>query len=288
MKTYNELYLETRRTLRAAGISGSDLEARLIIMSAAGKTREELLNVNRLYVTDKNTMPAVEDMTRRRLEGEPVAYIVGEWEFYGIPIKVNENVLIPRIDTELLAGEAIRLLKSRGGAGKVLDLCSGSGCIGLAIASNLPGCRVVLVDNSEQAHSLSRMNMINNNLSRNVTPILADVLDLPPAIMSEYDMIVSNPPYIPTRDLESLDVTVRDYEPVNALDGGPDGLYFFRAITTNWVSILKQGGILAFECGVGQAEDAKTIMSDAGFIGIEILKDTQGIDRVVTGIKNLC
>jgi len=288
MKTYNELYLETRRTLRAAGISGSDLEARLIIMSAAGKTREELLNVNRLYVTDKNTMPAVEDMTRRRLEGEPVAYIVGEWEFYGIPIKVNENVLIPRIDTELLAGEAIRLLKSRGGAGKVLDLCSGSGCIGLAIASNLPGCRVVLVDNSEQAHSLSRMNMINNNLSRNVTPILADVLDLPPAIMSEYDMIVSNPPYIPTRDLESLDVTVRDYEPVNALDGGPDGLYFFRAITTNWVSILKQGGILAFECGAGQAEDAKTIMSDAGFIGIEILKDTQGIDRVVTGIKNLC
>ena len=286
MKTYNELYLETRRTLRAAGISGSDLEARLIIMSAAGKTREELLNSNRLYVTDKNTMPVVEDMTRRRLEGEPVAYIVGEWEFYGIPIKVNENVLIPRIDTELLAGEAIRLLKSRGGAGKVLDLCSGSGCIGLAIASNLPGCRVVLVDNSEQAHSLSRTNMINSNLSRNVTPILADVLDLPPAIMSEYDMIVSNPPYIPTRDLEALDATVRDYEPVNALDGGPDGLYFFRAITTNWISILKQGGILAFECGAGQAEDVKTIMSDTGFIGIEILKDTQGIDRVVTGIKS--
>ena len=286
MKTYNELYLETRRTLRSAGISGSDLEARIMVMSAAGKTREELLNSGRLFVADMNILSSVADMIRRRLEGEPVAYIVGEWEFYGLPIQVNESVLIPRIDTELLAGEAIKLLKSRGGSGKVLDLCAGSGCIGLAIASNLPGCRVVLVDNSEQAHSLCRINMINNRLSRNVTPILADALDPPPAIMSEYDLIVSNPPYIPTREIEILDASVRDYEPLTALDGGPDGLYFFRAITTNWVSILKQGGILAFECGAGQAEDVGAIMNDAGFLEIRILKDTQEIDRVVTGIKN--
>ena len=286
MKTYNELFLETRRALRTAGITAFDLEARLIIMSATGKTREELLDASKLYITDKEILDVVKDMTRRRLNGEPVAYIVGEWEFYGLPIKVNENILIPRVDTELLAGEAIRLLRARGGVSRVLDLCAGSGCIGLAIASNLPGCRIVLVDNSDHSHAVCRINMINNRLSRNVAVIQADVLEPPPAIMSEYDMIVSNPPYIPTRDIESLDVSVREYEPIHALDGGPDGLYFFRAIVTNWTSILKQGGILAFECGQGQAQAVRMIINDAGFTDIKVLKDTQGIERVVTGIKS--
>jgi len=283
MKTYNDIYLSTRRKLRAAGIEAHDLEARLIVAHATGKTREGLVSSGRLYVTDSTISRSVEEMIQRRLGGEPVAYIVGEWEFYGLPMVVNGSVMIPRIDTELLAGEAIKLVRRRTGQARLIDLCTGSGCIGLAVAANAPGCKVVLADNSDPALAVCRLNMLRNNLSRNVTAIEADVLETPPALLGMFDVIVCNPPYIPTGDLKTLDFSVREHEPLHALDGGPDGLYFFRAVVTNWPVLLKNGGNIALECGVGQAAPVREILEDGGFSNIKTHLDTLGVERVVVG-----
>ena len=283
MNTYNDVYLKTRRKLRAAGVEGHDLEARLIVAHAAGKTREELVNLRNFFITDTTMVEAVEEMVKRRLAGEPVAYIVGEWEFYSLPLTVDRTVLIPRIDSEVLAGEAIRLIKQRAGKSRLLDLCTGSGAIGLAVAANVPDCRVVLADSSEKALAICRLNMLRNRLSRNTTAILTDALDTPPALLGTFDAIVSNPPYIPTLELINLDTSVRDHEPAEALDGGADGLDFFRAIAKNWQILLKPGGFLAFECGEGQSGDVREIMEDYGYRNIERHLDTLGIERVLIG-----
>ena len=283
MVTYNEIYLDVRRKLRAAGVVAHDLEARLIVAYAAGKTREELLASSRMFVTDLAIQRSVDEMLKRRLNGEPVAYIVGEWEFYSLPILVNESVMIPRVDTEVLAEVAIKLIRRRGWQTRLLDMCAGSGCVGLAVAANVPGCRVVLADVSEQALAICRTNMLRNSLSRHVTAIEVDAMDTPPALLGAFDVIVSNPPYIPTRDLQTLDRSVRDYEPVSALDGGPDGLYFFRAIATNWSTLLKPSGNLALECGEGQADSVREILEDSGFKDIKTYPDSLGIERVVVG-----
>ena len=281
METYNDIFLAARKTLRAAGVEASDLEARLIISRATGKSREELLQSSRLFLTDPSVKQAVYEMLTRRLKGEPIAYILGEWEFFSLPFVVNESVLIPRVDTELLADEAIRLTKRHGEKSRVLDLCTGSGCIGIAIAANVPDCRVVLVDNSPPALKLCRANAMR--LVRNTTTIDADAMAPPPKLLGMLDVMVSNPPYIPTADLITLDDSVRFYEPVHALDGGEDGFDFFRAITANWRAVLKPGGHMLFECGINQAETLRGIMEENGFTDIRTLTDTLGIERVVIG-----
>jgi len=283
MKTYNDMYLDARRRLRSSGVSMHDLEARLIVSHASGKTREEYVASSRFYVTDPEIERAVNDMVSRRMSGEPVAYIVGEWEFYGLPMAVNESVLIPRTDTELLAEVSINLLKRRGWQTRVLDLCAGSGCVGLAIAANVPNCRVVLADISGEALAVCRANMLKNKLNRQVTAIEVDATEPAPSLLGSFDVIVSNPPYIPTRDIEKLDASVRDFEPTEALDGGPDGLYIIRAIANNWSSLLKPSGNLAIECGIGQADAVREIMDDCGYKDIKIHTDTGGIERVVVG-----
>jgi len=283
MNTYNNIYLESRRKLRAAGVEAHDLEARLIVSHASGKTREELLTSSHIYVTDAAIQRSVDDMIERRIGGEPVAYIVGEWEFYGLPVIVNESVLIPRIDTEVLADAAIKLMKRRGWQTRLIDLCAGSGCVGLAIAANVPTCRVVLADISEHALAVCRANILRNTLTRQVTAIEIDVIETPPALVGVFDAVVCNPPYIPTRDLIGLDPSVRNYEPILALDGGPDGLYVIRAIANNWPSMLKPAGNLILECGVGQADAVCEIMEDSGFKDITTHLDTLGIKRVVVG-----
>ena len=283
--TFNDLYLETRRRLRAEGIAAHDLEARLIMSRATGKTREELLQISRRFVTDNAVIQTVNDMVARRLGGEPIAYIVGGWEFYSLPLIIDESVLIPRVDTELLAELAIALLKVREGRCRMLDLCSGSGCIGLAVAANVPDCRVVLSDNSPKALKLSRVNALKNRLTRNVSFIEADALKDPPKLLGMFDLVVSNPPYIPTSDLIGLEPSVRDYEPIHALDGGEDGLDFFRAIAANWKTVINDGGHLAFECGIEQAESLRAIMQENGFSSIKTIADTLGIERVVVGKK---
>lgn len=279
--TYNNLYMDIRQELHRAGIQAATLEARELVCFAAGKTREQFVRDGRLYVP-QDVEEQARALMRRHLAGEPLAYLIGEWEFYGLPLDISEQVLIPRSDTEVLAGEAIRWLQTQQDA-RVLDLCAGSGCVGLAVASQVHACRVVLGEKSEVALRICRQNIRRSGLLGRVTPMPADALEPPTRQLGEFDCIVCNPPYIPTQDIETLDVSVRDYEPHMALDGGEDGLEFYRAISENWREALHPGARLYFEVGIGQADSVLRIMRRQGFGELEIVPDTAGIPRVVYG-----
>ena len=280
-RTYSEMYIALRNRLRDAGIEAAALEARLIAATAAGKSTEKLLRDMRYYATDEVERRA-EEMVQRRLAGEPVAYITGVWEFRGLPMEVSRDVLIPRIDTEVLAETAIKYLKDTGRLdARVLVLCSGTGCIGCAIAAELPRVRVVLADVSAAAMDISRRNVERNGLGGRVSFLPADVTKQPPLMTGSFDLVVSNPPYIPTMEILTLDPSVRDYEPVWALDGGEDGLDFYRAILKNWALVIRQGGELMFEVGEDQAERVKDLMRMAGLREARSFPDTQNIQRVV-------
>lgn len=279
--TYNNLYMDIRQELHRAGIQAATLEARELVCFAAGKTREQFVRDGRLYVP-QDVEEQARALMRRHLAGEPLAYLIGEWEFYGLPLDISEQVLIPRSDTEVLAGEAIRWLQTQQDA-RVLDLCAGSGCVGLAVASQVHACRVVLGEKSEAALRICRQNIRRSGLLGRVTPMPADALEPPTRQLGEFDCIVCNPPYIPTQDIETLDVSVRDYEPHMALDGGEDGLEFYRAISENWREALHPGARLYFEVGIGQADSVLRIMRRQGFGELEIVLDTAGIPRVVYG-----
>ena len=280
--TYNNLYLDVRRRLKAAGVESAQLEARELVCYAADKTREQFLRDMPLYMSDA-VEKRVHELVERRLAGEPVAYIIGEWEFYGLPLDISRDVRIPRIDSELLAERAILLARAVGEGVRVLDLCAGSGCIGLAVAANVPEARVMLADISEGALRVCKQNVRRTGLNARVTCLLADATQPPVPALWDFDVIVSNPPYIPTADLETLDVSVRDYEPRMALDGGKDGLDFYRAIAARWGSVLRPGGTLLFEVGAGQIGDVEMILVKHGFTDIKTYQDTAGIWRVAEG-----
>ncbi len=281
-KTYSELYIEARKKLREASISSYSLEARIIVACAAGKRQDELLRDMRLYAPSGVTEKA-QDMIERRLKGEPVAYITGEWEFYGLEMTVTPDVLIPRMDTEVLVEVAVTALRGRKMDARVMDLCTGSGCVGCAIAKELPASHVVLADVSPKALVVAKQNITRNRLNPRVTCLEIDARIAPPMMIGSFDVLVCNPPYIPTGELEQLDVSVRDFEPVQALDGGEDGLDFYRDILKYWRGVVRAGGMLMFECGIGQAESLSMMMRAAGFTKVAAIKDTQGIERVVHG-----
>ncbi len=283
--TYNNLYLDARRELRGAGIPAAQLEAREIVCYVAGKTREEFFRDMSLYASDQ-VEERVKELTRRRLEGEPVAYIIGEWEFYGLSLDVSREVLIPRMDTEVLSERAILAARGAGEGCRVLDLCAGSGCVGLAIAANVPSCKVVLADNSEGALRVCRQNIRRCGLNDQVTSLFADAKLPPLPALWDFDVIACNPPYIPSGDIPGLDPSVKDYEPHEALDGGEDGLDFYRSVASKWKGAIRLGGRLLFEVGMGQATDVEAILSQNGFEDIQTFPDTQGILRVVEGTIN--
>jgi release factor glutamine methyltransferase len=278
MTTYSDLWLNARRALQ--GLPGAAAEAQAIVCSATGKTRSELVRDGQLYASD-DTARRTEDLLRRRRQGEPAAYLLGEWEFYGLELDVDAGVLIPRADTELLAQTAIRHLNGRDGAARLLDLCCGSGCVGLAVARHTPGLHVTLADISEGALRVARRNVRRVGLGGNCTVAAADARNAEG--FGQFDMIVCNPPYIPTGDLAGLDPSVRDYEPVLALDGGADGLELIRVIIGRWRAALTPGGRLLLEVGAGQAETVRGLLREQGYEDLEVHTDTGGIDRVVGG-----
>ena len=280
--TYNNLYLDLRQRFHKAGMADPTLEARELVCCAAGKSREELSRDGRLYVPTA-VEQQVERLAQRHLAGEPVAYLIGEWEFYGLPLDISESVLIPRPDTEVLVEQALSRLQGVSEP-RILDLCAGSGCVGLALAKHLPGSRVVLGELDEGALRICRQNIRRNDLTGRVVPLQMNALEKPPAHLGEFDAIVSNPPYIPDGDIAGLDVSVRDYEPHLALRGGEDGLDFYRAICAQWRTALRADGRLLFEVGIGQADDVLRIMRSCGFGDVEITPDLNGILRVVSGI----
>ena len=282
MKTYNDVYMQARNALREHGIEGYNLEARLLVATAAGKTTQELLRDLSLY-TSPEMADKVAALTERRISGEPVAYITGAWEFYGLPMYINSDVLIPRMDTELLVDAARELLNGRKMDARVLDLCCGSGCIACAVGHELPAARIVAVDLSAKALEVARRNVAANRLSSRVICMQADATASPPMSMGQFDMIVSNPPYVRSADMKKLDPSVRDFEPSWALDGGKDGLKFYKAIIKYWKSVLRPGGYLLFEVGEGQAESVKEMMLAGGFRSVSSKFDTLGVERVVMG-----
>lgn len=254
-----------------------------ILIKLLGLTRTEILRGEK-ELCDKE-QKVFEQAVKRLKSGEPVQYIVGECEFMSLPFAVNSSTLIPRADTEILVEEIIRLYDNDGEI-NVMDIGTGTGCIAVSLAHYLKKARVWAVDISRDAIDVAIKNANAAGVSQRVEFIRHDIMKGFPQIDAGLDVIVSNPPYIPKEDCLQLDKKVKDFEPASALDGGEDGLDFYRQIVK--VVKLKENGVLAFEVGINQAEQVAQIMTER-FCEIRIIKDLSGIDRVVTGkIKRGC
>lgn len=217
-----------------------------------------------------------ENVIRKRAQHVPLQYITGEQEFFGMSFYVNPNVLIPRQDTETLVEEALRYAKP---GMSIMDMCTGSGCILLSIMKNVPGLQGTGFDISRNA-----LNVAKENAKRNNIDAFFEKSDLFENVTETYDMIVSNPPYIPTAEIMNLMPEVAEYEPVQALDGMEDGLYFYRKIVMEAKHHLKDGGRLIFEIGYDQGAAVSSMMQYAGFKEVKVIKDLAHQDRVVTGL----
>jgi len=256
------------------------LMARNLVAYFSGKRQEEVLRDRDLYASEQ-ICSAVENATSRLLEGEPLPYVLGEWEFYGMPLHVNKHVLIPRDDTCAVVGLAINQAIFLPSDPRVLDLCTGSGCIGLAIASRIKDARVTLADISKDALGVAKKNIVLNKLSSRVSCVQTDALSPAPAFLGKFDLIVSNPPYITGPEMAELPRSVIDFEPYLALYGGRDGLDFYRSIAVNYRSALKPGGYLALEFGMGQGDDVCQILIENGYTILERTKDFNDRERAV-------
>lgn len=219
-----------------------------------------------------------------RLKGRPIAYIVNNREFMGLDFYVKEGVLIPRPDTEILVEEIIELCKDKDDL-DILDIGTGSGAITVSLAKYIEKSRLTSLDISEIALEIAKKNAKSNGVIDKINFIKSDLFQQIVGTNLKFDIIVSNPPYIRKRDIDELHTQVKDYEPYNALEGGIDGLDFYRNITEQSKNYLKPGGILAYEVGHDQAEEVVKIMQNNGYNKIYIKKDLQGIDRVVIGFN---
>ena len=281
VKTYSQLYLDCRRALRAQEDDEiASFWARELLCHFTGKRFEKLMTSMELYVGEE-ICNAMEDATKRLLAGEPLAYILGEWEFYGLNLTVTPSVLIPRDDTCAVVSMAINQALFLPQEPRILDLCTGSGCIGLAIASRVKDAWVTLADISKDAMAVAKKNIIRHKMSGRVSVVHVNALDKAPAFLGKFDMIVSNPPYITGQEMKELDRSVAEYEPHLALFGGNDGLDFYRAIAKNYACVLKPGGYLAFEFGDTQADDVCRILEENGYTILERSRDFNDRERAV-------
>ena len=281
VKQYSQLYLEARRALLTTeDRQTASLYARNLLCHVSGKTQEQLLAAENLYAPEE-VCKAVEMAVERLVGGEPLAYVLGEWDFYGLRMEVNKNVLIPRDDTCAVTELAIRNALFLEQAPRILDLCTGSGCIGLAVASRVKDARVTLGDISKDALAVAKRNVAASHMTGRVSCIQIDALSKPQAFLGKFDMIVSNPPYVTTMEMEALPHSVLDFEPHLALLGGADGLDFYRAITENYKDALKDGGYLCYEFGEDQGDSVCNILEKNGFTIIERAKDFNDRERAV-------
>ncbi len=281
--TYRELYEYGKSRLSEAGIAEAGLDARLLLEYVCHADRNELI----LYADrERNSMEEqfYRMVIEKRASRIPLQHITGEQEFMGLPFQVNEHVLIPRQDTEILVEEAMRHL---GDGMRILDLCTGSGCILLSLLKYSNECEGVGIDISEEALKTARENA--EKLGLDAVFLAGDLFGPLADFVSErtpdrlFDMVVSNPPYIETAVIDTLMPEVRDHEPFCALDGGADGLQFYRRILAEAPAHMRRGAVLLFEIGCGQGEAVARLMQEAGFLQVEVLQDYAGLDRVVCG-----
>ena len=274
--TLGTLLKQGREILQNAGIAEWDLDAWYLLEYVTGVSRSQyFLDPEREVPQEQKA--AYRQMIEKRSTHIPLQHLTGEQEFYGYPFYVNEHVLIPRQDTEVLVEEALKRKKE---GMKVLDLCTGSGCILLSILKNLKQGTGVGIDISEQALEVARRNAKRLGLEAATTFVLSDLFE---KAQGPYDMIVSNPPYIETEEIAQLMPEVRDHEPRLALDGMSDGLYYYRSIVSQCRDYLKEDGALLFEIGAGQGAAVSELLKEAGFVSVQVIKDLAGLDRVVAG-----
>lgn len=278
--TLGALLAEARQRLVQAGIADASLEARLLFEHFTGTERKDAIASPERPVADAEAQ-ALEAALTRRLQGEPVHRIIGEREFYGLPLRLSTETLEPRPDTETLvelALPAARRLLEQSGSCRILDLGTGTGAIALALLSALPGASALGVDISADALATAATNADINGYG---TRFMTLKSDWTAEVHDKFDLIVSNPPYIPTSDVEMLDPMVRDFDPFRALDGGEDGLRFYRLIAEDGRRLLNPNGFVAVEIGHTQKEDTLSIFRAHGFALINSASDLGGRDRAL-------
>ncbi len=266
---------------RARGLESPRLDAEVLLAFAVGATRVQLV-VDRDRTLTEGELARFRELVKRRRAREPVAYLVGAREFYGRTFLVDRRVLVPRPDTETLVDVALRRTAERSMSMRALDLCTGSGCVGITLARERPTSRVHATDSSESALAVARANALRLG-AYNVSAAPADLfagLDT----TCRFDVIVANPPYIPHDEIAGLAPDVRDYEPRAALDGGASGLDLVRRIVTDAPRYLARGGTLAIELGAGQASEAARLFASRGFARVTATRDYGRIERVVDGV----
>jgi len=255
------------------------LDARVLLKHVLKKDDTYLL-VHGDESLSKEEQDLYELFLQKREQGMPVAYITGSKEFMGMEFRVNEHTLIPRPDTEVAVTEALEAIRSHGYR-KVLDLCCGSGAIGLSIAASFEFTNVTLSDINKEALDVASENAVRLGLEERVRIVYSDLFS---SIEDSYDLIVSNPPYISGEDMKKLEKTVRDYEPHLALYGGVSGLDFYRSITQQAPRYLRENGMLIFEIGYDQSSEVEKMMKEYGFKNVHTVKDFSGLSRVVSGL----
>lgn len=272
--TYREAIGLGEKVLTMAGIADVKTDAWMLLEMAAKIDR----NYYYMHMDDEITKEQLEEYEwalKKRSEHIPLQYIVGETEFMGLPFKVNSSVLIPRQDTETLVEEALKVAKP---GMKVLDMCTGSGCIIISILHHGKELEGYASDISRHA-----INVAKENAKLNQVAVSFETGDLFDHIKGKYDIIVSNPPYIRTEEIAKLMPEVQNFEPFDALDGKEDGLFFYRKIAEQAGDYLNPGGHLLFEIGHDQGADVSELMVQTGFKDVRVIKDLAGNDRVVTG-----
>lgn len=276
--TVAQMYSKLCAQLTKAGCDSPAFDARCLLEDIGGVPRGRVLMCMQQEL-DEQTCERLQRAAERRSNREPLQYILQQWDFLGLTLEVGEGVLIPRADTEVLAQKAADFLQQTGGT-ELLDLCAGSGCVGLGAAWLCPQVRLTFAERYDAALHYLRRNVARYAPQARI--VAADVLQAPP-IKDIFDVITANPPYLDSAEMAALQPEV-GFEPATALDGGQDGLIFYRAIVQHWLPLLKQGGMLACEVGYRQARAVQALFETAG-LKTEILLDAGGIERVVCGYK---
>ena len=272
MSTYRELLGQAQALLRQSGINDADIDAWYLLEYIFGIKRAQYYLLLNEQAPEENAREFLK-LAKKRAMHIPLQYITGTQEFMGLVFEVNEDVLIPRQDTELLVEEVLKVSDGK----EVLDMCCGSGCIIISLAKLGRLKKAAAADISEKALAVAKKNAARHQVD--VEFINSDLFG---SVKGSYDIIVSNPPYIPTSDIEKLMPEVKEYEPRLALDGMVDGLEFYRRIVDDSRKHLNRDGYIFFEIGYNQAEAVSQILSDAGFCDITVRKDLSGHDRIVS------
>lgn len=259
------------------------VDAEYLVALAAGISRPSLLA--RLHAC--LALPDLDTLVERRQRHEPIAYILGEWEFYGIELEVAPPALVPRPETEHLVEVGVRFLRAGGDpAARALDLCTGTGCVAIALASEVPGIALAATEINDTTLALAARNVSRHRLGDRIALHQGDLFDaLPPRCVDRFDLIVSNPPYVSEADYATLAPDIRDWEDPSALLGGADGLDLVRRIVREAPAWLRSGGMVALEIGDEQAPGVMALLREAGYRGIAVTRDLAGIDRIVSAVR---